>query len=131
MINFSEKLKKALKDKGMTQEELCNHPKIRMTSTGFGRTVKNGNLTITQLEDICEILDVEMDYFLELKLSKPEGAWKRMINELSSELNDVKIKLYQMQESSVNFLRVSKYFASCGICFFFGAFIHKFTNFAG
>ena len=121
MKNFSEKLKRALRERGITQEELCQHPKINMTSTGFGRTVKNDNLTIVQLENICEILNLEMDYFLEIKLSKPEGAWKRMISELSNELNDVKIKLYQIQESGVNFLKVSRYNASCGRYPFFYA----------
>ena len=65
MINFSDKLRAALKAKGMTQAELCSHPRIQMTSTGFGRSVKNENLTIKQLIAISEILSVPKSYFLE------------------------------------------------------------------
>jgi transcriptional regulator with XRE-family HTH domain len=119
MINFSDKLRTALKAKGMTQGELCNHPRIKMTSTGFGRSVKNENLTIKQLIAISEILEVPKSYFLE----DGEGQYETKNNNEESylvifnkKLNEDNYKLQQdfhralafIKSHGLNFLQVSR-----------------------
>ena len=119
MINFSDKLRTALKAKGMTQGELCNHPRIQMTSTGFGRSVKNENLTIKQLIAISEILDVPKSYFLEDR----DGQYEMKSNNeenylvlLNKKLNEENYKLQQdfhralafIKSNGLNFLQVSR-----------------------
>ena len=54
MKDFSDKLKKRLKERGMTQGELCE--KIEITPTGLITSIKNNNLKVDTLENIYEII---------------------------------------------------------------------------
>lgn len=110
MKNFSEKLKKALKAKGMTQGKLCEE--IGMSMDGFKRMVDADNIKVKTLEQICDVLGVTLNYFLEIEPVKaePVGFWKRLIEEATMEAQNWKIRAYQLEEQlgqSGNFKYVS------------------------
>jgi len=97
MKNFQEKLKKALKSKGMTQGQLCE--KIEMSMDGFKRMIDNDNVKVKTLEQICEILEVDIDYFLDIPVKPtPVGFWKRLVDEATAEAQKWKIRAYELEE---------------------------------
>ena len=130
---FSRKLKDALRSKNMTQGQLCET--IDMSMNGLKSSIDNDTLRIKTIREISKALDKPLSYFieeLEFEQSlKPEGYLKRMVDDVVKEAQEWRLKYYQAQEQIANFLKVSKYFASCGIRLFFWVFIHKFTNFSG
>lgn len=109
MENFSEKLKQALREKNMTQGELCE--KIGMTANGLKKMIDNGTTRVDTLEDICRVLDVPISRFIEVKV-KPESFWQTMIDDLMTEIKDLRLKNYQAKEvlkqNGINFHSVSK-----------------------
>ncbi|NBA78904.1 helix-turn-helix domain-containing protein [Emticicia sp. ODNR4P] len=97
MKNFAEKLKKALKEKGMTQVELCE--KIGMSQGGIKRMIDSGSTRVDTLEKICEILGVQITYFLDVETKEePVGFWKRLVEEATTEAQNWKIRAYQLEE---------------------------------
>ncbi len=111
MKNFSEKLKKALKDKGMTKGKLCEH--IGMSLDGFKSMEDNDTIKVRTLEQICEVLDVPLNYFLDIEPVKaePVGFWKRLVEEATLEAQNWKIRAYKAESQltqSGNFRFVSK-----------------------
>ena len=95
MVNFNEKLKKALKDKGISQKQLVGM--IGMTEGGFISMLNNNSIKVETLEKICETLDIPITYFLDIQV-EPEGFWKRMINELSEEVKNLRMRAYRAEE---------------------------------
>ncbi|MDI9858019.1 helix-turn-helix domain-containing protein [Flectobacillus roseus] len=110
MKNFAEKLKKALKEKGMTQVELCE--KIGMSQGGIKRMIDSGSTRVDTLEKICDILGVPITYFLDVETKEePVGFWKRLVEEATTEAQNWKIRAYQLEEQlskSGNFKYVSR-----------------------
>lgn len=107
MVDFRLKLKKILKERGVSQMQLCKE--IEMTEQGFINSSKNDNLTICKLEHICKYLNVPMSYFLEIE-EKPVGYWKKLIEDISRESNDWRMRCYQLEEKiSTNFHTLSRY----------------------
>ncbi len=98
MENFAEKLKKALKDKGMTQGELCE--KIGMTPNGLKKMIDLGTTRVDTLESICKVLDVPITYFLDIEIPKPApvGLWKRLVDEATEEAKKWKYRAYELEE---------------------------------
>lgn len=107
MKNFSEKLKKALKDRGMTQAELCD--KIGMSQGGIKRMLDTGSTRVDTLEEICKVLDLPLTYFLEIEV-KPVGFWQRLLDDYAQEALEWRKKFYELEEkmAQVNFNWVSK-----------------------
>lgn len=95
MKNFSEKLKKALKEKGITQGRLCKE--IGMTDSGFIRMIDNNNIKVDTLEQICKVLDIPVTYFLDIEI-KPEGFWERMMNDMSEEIKALRMRAYRAED---------------------------------
>lgn len=109
MKEFPEKLKKALKVKKMTKGALCTQ--IGMTLDGFKAMEDNDTIKVKTLEKICEVLEVELSYFLDINIepAKSEGYIKKFIDDLAKESNEWRLKYYQLYEStSVNFNYVSR-----------------------
>ena len=108
MKDFSEKLKKRLKEIGMPQYELCD--KIQMTPNGLKRAIDNESLTIKKLEEICKVVGVDEIYFVETQ-AKPTGAWQKAIDTAYDELNKTRLMLFQYQErfGVLNFNWLSRY----------------------
>lgn len=113
MKDFSEKIKKALKEKKMTKGTLCE--KIGMSIDGFKSMEDNNTIKVITLEKICEVLELPMTYFLEIEEPKiePVGFWKKMIQDMSDELNQYRMRAYRAEEllnknGIVNFNYVSE-----------------------
>ena len=108
MKDFSEKLKKRLKEIGITQYELCE--KIEMTPTGLIHSIKHDTLKVNTLEKICKIIDVSPDYFIEIK-PKQSGAIMRMLEDANNEVQRWKMRAFELEEkmSVGNFLGLSRY----------------------
>lgn len=108
MKDFSDKLKKRLKEIGMTQGVLCE--KIDVTPTGLINSIKNNNLKVETLEKICEIINVEPDYFLDVK-PKQSGAIMMMVDDLKKELDKYKMLYFEAvnEKMTGNFQKLSKY----------------------
>ena len=117
---FSRKLKLALKEKGMTQGELCEVIDISMG--GLKAAIDNDTLRIKTIRDLSQTLNKPMSYFieeLEFEQSlKPEGYLRRMVDDVVKEAKEWRMKYYQAQEQIANFLKVSRYNASCGLSLF-------------
>jgi len=98
MKDFSEKLKKALKDKKLSQKALSQ--KIEMSEVGFSNMISNNSLKVETLEKICEVLDVPISYFLDIEPEKvePVGFWKKMIQDMSDEMNNLRMRAYRAEE---------------------------------
>jgi DNA-binding Xre family transcriptional regulator len=108
MKNFAEKLKKALKDKGVKQKELA--VRIGMSEAGLIKMIANGSVQVETLEKICEELEIPITYFLEVDI-KPEGFWKKLVEDTMEELNQWKIRAYKAESQltqSGNFKYVSR-----------------------
>lgn len=95
MENFAEKLKKALKEKGLTQGELCE--KIGMTPGGLKRMIDHNTTRVDTLQHICKELNIPITYFIEVEI-KPEGFWKKMIQDMSDEMNNLRMRAYRAEE---------------------------------
>jgi transcriptional regulator with XRE-family HTH domain len=108
MKDFSEKLKKRLKELGMTQYELCE--RIQMTPNGLKRAIDNESLTIKKREEICVAIGVDELYFVETK-TQPIGVWKRLLDEANTEAQRWKMRAFELEEkmSSLNFRELSRY----------------------
>ncbi len=97
MKDFSEKIKKALKEKKMTKGALCE--KIGMSIDGFKSMEDNNTIKVVTLEKICEVLDLPIDYFLDIPIkSSPVGFWKRLVDEATAEAQRWKIRAYELEE---------------------------------
>ena len=108
MKDFSDKLKKRLKERGMTQGELCERM-TKMTPAGLINMIKEDSIKVRVLEEICAILEVPMDYFIEVE-SKPTGAWQKAIDTAYDDLKKTRLMLFQYQEKFgvLNFNWLSK-----------------------
>lgn len=95
MKGFSEKLKKLLKERSMTQGQLCE--KIGVTQDGLKKMIDNDTMKVKTLEQICEVLDVQVSYFIELEI-KPEGFWERMLNDMADEIKTLKMRAYRAED---------------------------------
>ena len=144
MENFKLKLKTALKEQHKKKGDMCIAIGIPIDT--YNDRVNKGNFDLEMLKSTCKFLGKDLGYFdnevssLAISPSQIESndrVLERMLNQAQEEVNSWKRKYYQIEDFvkqnglSVNFSLVSRYFASCGIRLFFGAFIHKFTNFAG
>lgn len=108
MKNFSEKLKKLLKEKSITQGQLCE--KIGMSQDGLKKMIDNESIKVKTLESICDTLDVPLTYFLDVEV-KPEGFWKKLVEDTMEELSQWKIRAYKAESQltqSGNFKYVSR-----------------------
>ena len=81
MTNVSERVKKALLDKGWTQKKLCGE--IDVTETGFRRMAENNSWKLETLEKMASALGKSIVYFVAeeeknddtIKKSLPEGDY--------------------------------------------------------
>ncbi len=108
MKNFTEKLKKALKEKGISQKELAQ--RIEMSESGLIKMMNNNTIQVETLETICGILDVPITYFLDIEI-KPVGFWRRLLDEANQEAQNWKLRAYQLEEQlsqQPNFKYVSR-----------------------
>ena len=107
MKDFSEKLKKRLKELSMTQSELCD--RIGMTRQGLNKAIENNSLQVTTVEAICKVLQVNAGYFIEIEV-KQSGAIMRMLEEANSEVQRWKMRAFELEEklSVGNFLTLSR-----------------------
>lgn len=128
MKEFPEKLKKALKAKKMTKGALCNE--IGMTLDGFKAMEDNETIKVKTLEKICEVLDVDISYFLDIEIepTKSEGYLRRFIDDVVKESNEWRMKYYQLYEQTLNFNLVSKSATCWQKYFFFVPLPNNFTN---
>lgn len=108
MKDFSNKLKTRLKERGMTQGELCE--KIEMTPQGLNNMIKSDSIKVRTIEDICHVLDIDLSYFIEVE-SKPNGIWKRLLDEANSEAQRWKMRAFELEEKFGvgNFHKLSRY----------------------
>ncbi len=95
MKNFNEKIKKALKEKHMTQGKLCKE--LGITDAGFIRMIEADSIKVKTLEQICDILELPLSYFLDID-SKPTGLWKRLVDEATEEAKKWKFRAYELEE---------------------------------
>lgn len=122
---FKKAVKKRLKERSMNFGELAE--KVNMSHEGLSRSIDNDTLKLVTYKKVCNILDLNVHEYMEDGYVKPEeeGIFARMLNEVQSEMNKIKVRAYKMEDMlkqnglSVNFSLVSKYFASCGLRFFF------------
>lgn len=98
MKNFNEKIKKALKEKQMTQGKLCKE--LGITDAGFIRMIEAESIKVKTLEQICEILEIPITYFLDIEPEKvePVGFWKKMMKDMSEEMDKLRIRAYSAEE---------------------------------
>lgn len=122
---FKKAVKKRLKERSMNFGELAE--KVNMSHEGLMRSIDNDTLKLVTYKKVCSILGLDIHEFMEDGYNKPdeEGIFSRMLTDVQSEMNKVKVRSYKMEDLlrqnglSVNFRLVSKYFASCGRRFFY------------
>ena len=114
MKNFSEKFKTALRQKGMTQGNLCE--RIGMTQDGIKKMIENETIKVKTLEQICEVLEVPITYFLDVEPEKvePVGFWKKMMKDMSEEMDKLRIRAYSAEEQLSN-LRAGNFSLRIGL----------------
>ncbi len=111
MDNINLKLKNALKEKHMTQGDLCN--KLGITQNGLRKMIDNNSMKIETLEQICKILELPMSYFLDIDIqNRPDSFWKRMVTDMNDEIANWRLRAYKAEEllkqNGINFHSVSK-----------------------
>lgn len=68
-----------------------------MTANGLKKMIDHNTTRVDTLEAICKELNVPITYFIEVEI-EPEGFWKRMINELSEEVKNLRMRAYRAEE---------------------------------
>ena len=111
MDNFKEKLKTALREKGISQKELANA--IGMSEGGFIASVENNSIKMSTFEKICQHLDKPYSYFYESEPQiKDESIMSVMIDELMDEIKALRMKIISreniLKKNNINFHDVSK-----------------------
>ena len=114
MKDFSSKLKRALKEKKVSQKTLAAN--IGMSETGFVQMINNSSIKVETLERICEELGLPINYFFEdaqeVKVQDSETVWKRLINEVTDEATSWRLKAYRyediLKQNGITFHSVSK-----------------------
>ena len=108
MRDFSDKLKTRLKERGMTQGELCD--RIGMTAQGLRKSIEHNSLQVATVENISKVLEVNPGYFIDIEI-KPSGMWQRLLDEANSEAQRWKMRAFELEEKMNvgNFLGLSRY----------------------
>jgi transcriptional regulator with XRE-family HTH domain len=93
MINVSERVKKALFDRGWTQKKLCGE--INITETGFKRMADNNTWKLDTLEKMATALGVPIVYFVtdDEKNTTQDNYLREILQRMEESMNKLTTEL--------------------------------------
>jgi transcriptional regulator with XRE-family HTH domain len=91
-MNIGERLKELRNKKNMTLRELAE--KVN-TSNGFLSDIENGKSipSISKLEDICNALDITLEYFFKTNIDSNQFTLEEILNDIYNNVPDTDLPL--------------------------------------
>ena len=91
-MNIGERLKELRNKKNMTLRELAE--KVN-TSNGFLSDIENGKSipSISKLEDICNALDITLEYFFKTNIDSNQFTLEEILNDIYNNAPDTDLPL--------------------------------------
>ena len=86
---FAERLKKARKDRSLTQEALADVLNVNVNTLAKWESPNNKlTLSYTNLMELANVLDIEIDYLFRTRANKDSAQSPQNFNALIEELTD-------------------------------------------